>query len=106
MVKVNEAREGLEITMSRVFPPQAVAELGVRLFTAAGARLRDADVTVTSLVTSSLMGHDSHGIMRLPGYTRALVKGDIKPVGNHQIVRETPASLTIDVESSFWIVMN
>ena len=43
--------------------------------------------------------------MRMAGYARALRKGDIQPVGNHKVVRETPASMTIDADRSFGIVM-
>ncbi|CAN5548766.1 Ldh family oxidoreductase [soil metagenome] len=80
-------------------------DFGAAIFQGAGVPADQARIAVDHLVESNLMGHDSHGIMRLPGYTRSLVKGDIKPVGNHKIVRETPASLTIDAERSFGIVM-
>jgi uncharacterized oxidoreductase len=51
------------------------------------------------------MGHDSHGVIRLPTYVRSLQKGDLRPVGSHKIVRETPASLVIDANRSFGIVL-
>ena len=49
-------------------------------------------------------GHDSHGIFRIPAYAREVHSGSIKPAGNHKVVRETPASLTIDANHSFGIV--
>jgi len=80
-------------------------DFGRAIFQAAGVPADQAKIAIEHLVEANLMGHDSHGIMRLPHYTRALVKGDIQPVGNHKVVRETPASLTIDANRSFGIVL-
>jgi uncharacterized oxidoreductase len=80
-------------------------EFGRAIFQAAGVPEDQARVAVNHLVEANLMGHDSHGIMRLPHYTRALRTGDIVPVGAHKIVRETPASLVIDANRSFGIVL-
>ncbi|MEZ4621003.1 MAG: Ldh family oxidoreductase [Caldilineaceae bacterium] len=57
------------------------------------------------LVEANLVGHDSHGVIRIPNYVSALRRGSIKPVGNHKVVRETPASLTVDANGGFGIVM-
>ncbi len=80
-------------------------DLGDRLFQAAGVPADQAKIAINHLVEANLMGHDSHGIMRMTSYARSLRKGDIQPVGNHKVVRETPASLTIDADRSFGIVM-
>ena len=76
-------------------------DLGDRLFQAAGVPADQAKIAINHLVEANLMGHDSHGIMRMTSYARSLRKGDIQPVGNHKVVRETPASLTIDADRSF-----
>jgi uncharacterized oxidoreductase len=80
-------------------------EFGRAVFQGAGVPEDQARIAIEHLVEANLMGHDSHGIMRAAGYTRALLKGDIQPVGNHKIVRETPASLVIDANRSFGIVL-
>jgi uncharacterized oxidoreductase len=80
-------------------------EFGRAIFQAAGVPEDQARIAIGHLVESNLVGHDSHGIMRVPGYTRALVKGDIQPVRVHKVVRETPASLVIDADRSFGIVL-
>lgn len=80
-------------------------EFGRAIFQAAGVPEDQARTAIGHLVEANLMGHDSHGIMRLPGYTRSLLKGDIVPVGAHKIVRETPASAVIDANRSFGIVL-
>jgi LDH2 family malate/lactate/ureidoglycolate dehydrogenase len=80
-------------------------DFGRAIFQAAGVPEDQARVAVGHLVEANLVGHDSHGIMRLPHYTRALLKGDIVPVGNHKIVRETPVSAVVDANRSFGIVL-
>lgn len=78
---------------------------GEQLFQAAGVPVDQAQQASYHLVEANLMGHDSHGIIRIPHYVNALGKGAIKPVGQHKVVRETPASMTIDANGSFGIVM-
>jgi len=80
-------------------------DFGAAIFHAAGVPEDQARIAIDHLVEANLMGHDSHGIMRLPHYTRALVKGDIQPVGNQKVMRETPASLVLDANRSFGIVL-
>lgn len=82
--------------MSRVFPPQAVTELGVRLFTAAGASSSDAQITVASLVTSSLMGHDSHGVLRIPEYLLQMAEGRIVADAVISVERTGPGTAIVD----------
>lgn len=51
------------------------------------------------------MGHDSHGVIHIPGYVAGLQKENIRPVGQQKIVRETPVSCVIDANRSFGIVL-
>ena len=78
---------------------------GRAIFESAGVPSDQAQIAVDHLVEANLMGHDSHGTMRLASYTRALRKGDIRPVGQHKIVRERPASVVIDADRAFGIVL-
>lgn len=80
-------------------------QLGSAIFQAAGVPADQADVAVNHLVESNLMGHDSHGIMRLPNYVRALQSDGIRPVGDYKVVRETPVSRVIDANRNFGIVL-
>jgi uncharacterized oxidoreductase len=80
-------------------------DFGRAIFQGAGVPEDQARIAIGHLVEANLVGHDSHGIMRLPGYTQALLKGSIVPVGAHKIVRETPASAVIDADRSFGIVL-
>ena len=86
-------------------PHTTMLTLGRAILEAAGLPGDQAEIAIGHLVESNLMGHDSHGVIRLPGYARSLVAGDLLPVGNQRIVRETPASLVVDANKSFGIVL-
>ena len=80
-------------------------DFGADIFAATGLPADQSRVAIDHLVDSNLAGHDSHGVIRVPGYVNALQSGDIQPVGNHKIVRERPASLVVDANQGFGIVM-
>ena len=82
--------------MSRLYQPESVSRLGVALFTAAGAAADQASATVGSLVTSSLMGHDSHGVIRVPEYLGFVADGSI--VVNASLAVERTGSTTAVVD--------
>jgi len=86
-------------------PHKTVQTFGQQLFEAVAVPTEQAAQASHHLVEANLVGHDSHGVIRIPNYVNALRSGTIKPVGNHKIVRETPASLTVDANGSFGIVM-
>jgi uncharacterized oxidoreductase len=79
--------------------------LGRAILETAGLPSDQAEIASGHLVESNLLGHDSHGVIRVPAYARSLQTRDLLPVGNHRIVRETPASLVIDANKSFGIVL-
>jgi hydroxycarboxylate dehydrogenase B len=90
--------------MSRIFSPQAISELGTRLFTAAGARPSDAGATVASLITSSLMGHDSHGVLRIPEYLGLMAEGKIVADAVISVERTGPSTAIVDCGHGFGAV--
>lgn len=67
-----------------------------RFFTAAGATATEAACVADRLVEANLMGHDSHGVIRIPQYLTAIDKGEIVPGAQFEIVAETAASAVID----------
>ncbi|HRW06477.1 MAG TPA: Ldh family oxidoreductase [Caldilineaceae bacterium] len=86
-------------------PHQTLRTFGQQLFEAVAVPADQAAQASHHLVEANLVGHDSHGVIRIPNYVKALRGGTIKPVGQHKIVRESPASLTVDANGSFGIVM-
>lgn len=84
---------------------ETLRDYGTAIFAAAGFPEDQGRIVTDHLVDSNLVGHDSHGIIRLPGYVQAVRKGSMKPVGDLNILRETPASLVIDAEGTQGIVL-
>ncbi|UJW30628.1 Ldh family oxidoreductase [Saccharothrix sp. AJ9571] len=54
-------------------------EVARRVLVRAGARKEAAEEVARSLVLSNLLGHDSHGVRRLPQYLRQIRSGQIDP---------------------------
>ncbi len=88
-----------------LIPHTTMEEFGAAMLAAAGLPEDQAKVASHHLVESNLMGHDSHGVIRIPGYSAGLRRGNLKPVGNQKTVRETPASLVWDANRSFGMVL-
>lgn len=78
---------------------------GRALYEAAGVPSEQAAIVTDHLVDSNLFGHDSHGMMRTPGYLRGVRAGHTKPVGELKFVRNAPASAVIDAEGALGIVV-
>ena len=70
--------------------------IGVAMLKAAGVPEESARLITGYLVDANLVGHDSHGIMRIPYYVRAIRGGRMKPDVNIEIVRETPTSAVVN----------
>ena len=78
---------------------------GQAIFEAANVPPDQAEILTAHLVEANLMGHDSHGVIHIPGYVGGLQKGTMHPVGKHEIVRETPVSRVINANRSIGIVL-
>ena len=63
--------------------------------------LEVAERVAASLVESNLVGHDSHGVMRLPSYVSAIRAGTLNPSGRLAIVQETSATVFVDCGWTF-----
>src|SRR5690348_6030643 len=61
----------LSAELFRAFIPQ--------LFMAAGSDQREAETVSEHLIESSLMGHDSHGLLRAPKYVTWVRQGQLIP---------------------------
>jgi len=59
-----------------------------RIFIAAGAPPESAALVASSLVENNLVGHDSHGVLRITSYVQAMEEGRLDPHGAFRIVRE------------------
>jgi len=86
-------------------PAQTLTAAGVALLSAAGLPAEQAAVAADHLVEANLVGHDSHGVIRIPYYVEGLRNGELAPVGSQKVVRETPSTLVLDANRSFGIVL-
>ncbi len=71
------------------------------IFAAWRASGDDAAWVATLLVRANLRGHDSHGVIRIPHYVRALRAGEVNPTPKIRIVAETPTIALIDGDRGF-----
>ena len=60
-----------------------------------------AEVVAEILVNANLAGHDSHGVLRLPGYLSSISSGGIQPAAEPEISNETANTFRIDGRDGF-----
>ena len=72
-----------------------------QLLEAAGTPRHIADEVTTILVNANLAGHDSHGVLRLPAYLKAIAAGNLIPDAEPTITKETANILFIDGRRGF-----
>lgn len=65
-----------------------------RILLASGAPPEDSGIVAAHLARSDLVGHPSHGSIRLPQYVRMAREGLIVPGGPFRVIRETAAAAT------------
>ena len=66
------------------------------MFIAAGVPPTEAQRVATSLVDANLCGHDSHGIIRVVQYIKAIEAGILKPGAPFVLLSETPSAVAAD----------
>ncbi|MCC7360072.1 MAG: Ldh family oxidoreductase [Anaerolineales bacterium] len=75
--------------------------LGRELFTAAGAPPDEAALVTEELIEASLMGLDSHGLLRFGEYANWAREGRVKPGAPAAIVHETPTTAIVECGLNF-----
>jgi LDH2 family malate/lactate/ureidoglycolate dehydrogenase len=71
------------------------------IFSAAGAKQKDAIQIADILVANHLAGHDSHGILRIPEYLQSIRDREIDPKADPEIIQQTPTSAVVKGNWSF-----
>ena len=66
------------------------------VFAKAGSSTHEADMIAKRLVDSNLMGHDSHGVVRVTSYIGWLGEGKIKPNMHVKVVAEADGFAILD----------
>lgn len=80
----------------RRFSADDLAALASQALTALGAPPEIAGQVARSLVLSNLVGHDSHGVIRLAQYADWIADGQIRPAVAPAVVRRERAAAVVD----------
>ena len=83
------------------FTPDHLESIACRVLASAGVPGDEAQVVAHSLVASSLLGHDSHGVIRIPQYVSMVREGQVKPGSGVTVVRETGCTALLDGNYGF-----
>jgi uncharacterized oxidoreductase len=80
-------------------PASRLNEIAESLLEAGGFTREESSTTARSLILSNLLGHDSHGVVRIAQYINELKKGDLSSSVGLEILKETPNSLQADAQA-------
>ncbi|HIE29369.1 TPA: Ldh family oxidoreductase [Candidatus Poribacteria bacterium] len=79
-----------------IFSADYLKRAGIAIFKGAGAPDDEAEIVMRLLVKANLVGHDSHGVIRIPQYIHLIQHGDLHPGIAIEIVKETPSTAVIN----------
>jgi uncharacterized oxidoreductase len=80
---------------------QVLTDFCRAIFQATGASREIAEKVAQSLVQTNLLGHDSHGVIRVKSYVDQVRMGKLKPDAQPKIARRFAATATIDCQWGF-----
>ena len=79
-----------------VFRPEALSDAAAAVLAAAGATPFEAATVASELVEANTVGHDSHGLIRIPQYVDSMQSGNVNVGAAVEVVRETAVALVLD----------
>ncbi|MGE3857584.1 MAG: Ldh family oxidoreductase [Dehalococcoidia bacterium] len=77
-------------------PAAALTDYIARIFAATGSPEDEARRVAEHLVGANLRGHDSHGVIRTPGYVNLASTGVLKPGASPSVLRESASTALLD----------
>src|SRR5256885_7494170 len=80
---------------------QRLGSLTTAIFYAAGCQADEAERVARHLVEANLVGHDSHGVIRVPSYIKWLGTGKVFAGRKLQVVFENDAIAIVDGQLGF-----
>ena len=90
--------------MNQSIPHETILRIGTALFEAVDVPTLDARLTVGELVTSSLMGHDSHGVLRIPEYLEHVEEGSVVKGAEISVEHSSETTAVVDCGHNFGTV--
>ncbi|HET7231880.1 MAG TPA: Ldh family oxidoreductase [Longimicrobium sp.] len=88
-----------------LFPLEQLREFSTRVFEACGMPGEDALLAADVLASADLRGIDTHGVARLAQYHEMFEQGRVNPRPRIGIVRESPATATVDGDNGLGLVV-
>ena len=85
---------------------ERLREIGRILLVANGVPDAEAATVARHCVSANLAGHDSHGVIQIPGYIDRVKAGHIVPGAPFTVLRESPTTAVIDGNWGFGYVAN
>jgi uncharacterized oxidoreductase len=79
-----------------VLKAEQLHRIGMAIFQGAGASMDEAKQVMDLLIESNLVGHDSHGVIRIPTYIDLILKGKTKLGAKIEIIKETPTTALVN----------
>jgi uncharacterized oxidoreductase len=73
-----------------------LTQFAAALLHAGGVSPDESQIVAKSLVLANLMGHDSHGVMRVPYYLEGVPKGEVTPDAEFTVIQENDSLLQAD----------
>lgn len=87
------------------FPADQLTTIVCDVLEGAGVRPEDAAVVARELVDANLVGHDSHGVIRLVQYEKQIRDGVVDHTADPELVVDTPSLALFDGHRQFGQVM-
>lgn len=84
-----------------VFKAEQLYDVGMGIFRGLGVNEEDAECVMDHLIQSNLMGHDSHGVIRIKDYADGIKSGRVNVKARPVIIRETGTTAVIDGKWQF-----
>ena len=100
-MSLNQGSDQGLASSAAVFSAAELRQFTARVLESCGATPGHAALVAESLVTSNLLGHDSHGIIRLPSYCARIQRGELDPVAEPTLLRENGGTAVIDGGNTF-----
>ncbi len=85
----------------KILPAEYLRRVGIAIFSACGAPPEDAAIVSDELVEASLVGVDSHGVMRYAQYVEDVLEGKIRPGAQACVVKESETTAIVDCGFNF-----
>ena len=79
-----------------IFSAEQLSETAIAVLVAVGSRRQEAETVARLLVEANEVGHDSHGVIRLPQYVTSIKNGDVQVGAEIQVVQETAVAIVLD----------